>query len=63
MQHGGPEHRDAEHCVPEHGDAQHADAEHGHTEVYFTSLDDRDALCDSTVSDALWKEGRERVLC
>ena len=38
MQHGGPEHGDAEHGGPKHGDAQHGgpehdDAQHGHTKV------------------------------
>ncbi len=34
MQHGGPEHGDAQHGGLEHGDAQHPDPEHGHNKVF-----------------------------
>jgi hypothetical protein len=33
LQHGGPEHGDAQHGGAEHGNAQHTDPEHGHTKV------------------------------
>jgi hypothetical protein len=38
VQHGGPEHSDAQHTDPEHGNAQHTDPEHGHTKVSYLAL-------------------------
>ena len=51
MQHGGPEHGDAEHGGPEHGDAQH-----GHTKVSQQAGTSRHGLATAMLWDALIDE-------
>ena len=41
MQHGGPEHGDAQHGGPEHGDTQHSGSErdtHSYADVHVRAL-------------------------
>ncbi len=63
MQHGGPEHGDAQHGGPEHGDAQHTDPEHGHTKVFSYPLSA--VMVDATAWFEMLcgREARGRVLC
>ncbi len=63
MQHGGPEHGDAQHTDPEHGDAQHTDPEHGHTKVFSSPLSAVMFYATPWFEMLCGREARGRVLC